>query len=366
MVRIALVVTDLENGGTPLRLARLAVGLRDAGVEVQVGCLAPPGPVSARLEAAGIRTFAAGASSAWDLPAVVRLGGWLRGFQPDVVHSSLMHANTAARLVCRALGIPVICSTVTIEVERPWHITVERLLAPLEDARVANSAAVAQHVVAEFGIPSEAVHVLPPLIAEARSEIVDRRSARARYGLPADGFVILWAGRFDAVKRIEVVVDVLGLLDANVRAVLAGDGPERGRIEKRVAARGLRERVRCTGWLERLDEVVAAADVLLLPSRTEGMPNVALEALRGGLPVIGSDIPALRALRAAAGAAFTLVSGESPEDFAVAVRRLIEQPELRAQQASAAREAGARLAQQNGIAATIALYQRVIAECGAR
>lgn len=360
-MRVALLVTDLENGGTPLRLARLALGLRDAGIEVEVGCLAPPGPVSGRLEGEGIRTFAAGAKSVWDLAAIVRLAAWLRGFEPDVVHSWLMHANTATRLVCRALRIPVICGTATIEVERRWHLTIERLLTPLEDARTVNSAAVAEHVESTFGIERARICVLPPIFAARADPAPDRARVRQRCGIPSDAFTLLWAGRFDAVKRIDIVVDVLGSVGELSHLLLVGDGPERPGIERLVAARRLAGRAHFTGWLNHLDEVVAAADLLIFPSRTEGMPNVVLEALRGGLPVVGSDIPAMREL-AAATDAIVLVASDSPEPFARKVGELQRESTRLAAMSQAAHAAAEKFAAADGIAAATRLYSEIIAQ----
>lgn len=320
-MRVALLVTDLERGGTPLRIARLARGLKECGVEVSVGCLAPPGPVSKSLDKSGIRTFACGACGAWDFAAIPRLARHLRLFDPDIIHASLTHANIAARLVGDWLGIPVVTSTATIEVERRWHRTIERLTAHLDAGHIVNSRALAAHVADAFQVALEHVYVTPPLI-ELPGPRAPRDEARRRFGLPEGSFVALWAGRFDPVKRVELALGAVELInDARVHLLLAGDGPTRRGIEDRASQGACREQIHFAGWLDDLTEAFSAADVLLFPSLTEGMPNTVLQAMAFGLPVVCSDIPATRELAGEYGR-LRLVAGDDARNFASALREL--------------------------------------------
>src|SRR5262245_23746419 len=178
-LRVVLLVTDLQRGGTPLRLAGLARGLKAAGVDVHVGCLAGRGPVSEELEAAGIPTFACGAKNARSFWALLRLIGHLRRIQPDLIHATLPHANVAARLVGGYLGIPVVTSTATIEVERRWHRWIERRTAGWDRGHIVSSRALAEHVRTAFRVPAKRVHVVP-MSLERFPQLVDRATARAK------------------------------------------------------------------------------------------------------------------------------------------------------------------------------------------
>ncbi|TWT44025.1 putative glycosyltransferase EpsF [Phycisphaerae bacterium RAS1] len=319
-MRVMLLVTDLERGGTPLRLARLAHGLRELGVEVAVGCLAPPGPVSRELDADGIQTFACGAGSARDVAAILRLAGHVRRIRPDLIHSTLTHANVAARLVGFLLGVPVITSTATIEMERRWHAPVERLTAFLDRGHIVNSAALAAHVVQSFGRRVENVFVTPPLIATVGDRL-DRSVARAALGIEPSAFVLAWAGRLDPVKRVDLLIRCTELLESSTQLLIAGDGPDCGRIASLAAASPATGRVRLLGWQRDLSTLYSAADALVFPSRTEGLPNVVMEAMAFGLPVVASDIPPHREL-AGDSPRLALVGGEDAADWAAAVHRL--------------------------------------------
>lgn len=298
-MRVVLLVTDLELGGSPLRLARLSVGLRAAGVDVHVGCLARAGPVSTRLADQGIATFACDAAGRHDLGAIRRLVGHLRRIEPDLIHATLTHANVAARLAGEWCGIPVIGSTATIEVERRWHRWAERATAWMDAAHLVGSHAVANHVTRTFRIAPERVVVIPPSVSAP--ERTDRASARLRWKIPSDAFVWGWTGRMDPVKRVDWIIAAMGCLPGS-HLLLAGDGPERPRLEALAQANAaITPRVHFIGWQTDVGAVLSAADAFVFPSRTEGMPNALLEAMAYGLPCLASDVAVHRELAGADG-----------------------------------------------------------------
>ncbi len=359
-MRVVLLTTDLRPGGAPLRLARLARLLAARDVTVHVGCLSTRGPVSDALEADGIATFACDARDRFDLAAIPRLGRALAAIRPDLVHATLTHANVAARATGWALRIPVIGSTATIEQERSTHRVLERNTISLDAAHLVNSRAVRDHVCEAFGAPPERVYVVPPLVRTDAAQ-ADRNVARARLGVRSDAFVLGWMGRFDPAKRSQQVVACLakpGCEDA--LALLVGDGPLRDSAIAMAEYLGVRDRATFPGWLDRPWELLAAADVLLLPSLTEGMPNAALEALSAGIPVIGSDIPALREL-AEDGAPVLLAPQATAESLSRCVESLRQVPaELAARGARARRWAAARLDSGQAADATLDVYEQVL------
>lgn len=323
-----LLVTDFERGGTPLRIARLARGLAAAGIDVHAGCLAPPGPVSDDLAATGIPVFACHARSARNVAALWRLADHVRRIRPDLLHATLVHANVAARLVGLVEQVPVIGATATIEVERRWHGWAERLTGGLERAHLVGSPAVAEHVVRAFRRPRRCVHVVPPSL-DPWPQSVDRHTARATLGLPDDAFVVAWTGRFDPVKRLDLVVMCAErLADIPAWFLLAGDGPQRPPVERLLSHSPARPPVQLLGWRDDVPTILGAADAFLFPSLTEGMPNAVLEAMACGLAIVGRDIPALRELAGDEGR-LQLVSGDDPADYAAALRRLHENETLR-------------------------------------
>lgn len=119
--------------------------------------------------------------------------------------------------------------------------------------------------------------------------LVPRDDARRALGL-AHGPLLLFLGRLAPVKRPHLVIEALREIP-DARAVIAGDGPERARLEALAAEPGLAGRVTFLGRVdERQKELLLnAADVVMLPSEHEGQPLVLLEAMRVGTPVVATD-----------------------------------------------------------------------------
>ena len=124
----------------------------------------------------------------------------------------------------------------------------------------------------------------------------DRQAARARLNLPADGPVLLWIGSMVTVKATERLLRAAEQLTAtfpDLAVVLAGDGPRRPALQQDVnASPVLRDRVIFAGALshDALPDWYRAANLFVLPSRSEGVPNVLIEAMACGLPFVASDV----------------------------------------------------------------------------
>jgi glycosyltransferase involved in cell wall biosynthesis len=359
-MRVMLLVTDFERGGTPLRIARLARALHAAGTEVHAGCLAPRGPVSDDLQAAGINTFACDAEDARDFLALKRLSQHARRLQPDLIHATLLHANVAARLVGVVQRIPIIASTATIEVERPWHRALERATAGIERAHIVNSRAVAEHVVRVFGLSRRRVFIVPPSL-DPWPERAERLAARASLEIPEHEFVVAWAGRLDPVKRLDLLVRCAEIMTTiPARFLVVGDGPDRGRLEQMLRLSNAARTVHLLGWQAAIGPILSAADAFLFPSLTEGMPNAVLEAMACGLPVVASDIPVLREL-SGGDERCLLVGGDKPKDYVDRLMELRDDPTLRAKLGQHAAEwARSHLDPQRTVDAVLRIYHRVL------
>lgn len=364
MPRVLLLVTDLQPGGTPLRIVRTARALPGFGVEPVVGCLAPRGPLSAVLEGAGIETFSCDAGHRGDVGAVFRLARHIRRTDPDLIHATLFHSNLAARLVGRLdRPRPIITASATIEVERPLHRLGETLTRAWSDWHLANSNSVARHLRDDLGFPPERLVVMPNAVDVERIAAAApvRRDA---VGLPPDRPVVLWAGRMDPVKRLDALIDALDRIREVVpfALVLAGDGPERSRVEALVAGRAWARDARFLGWVPELAGWLKAADLVVAGSLTEGMPNVVLEAMAAGRCVVAADIPACREV-ITSGQTGILVDADRADRWHDPIRRVLGAPaERRRLGAAASRFVRERFALAPAVAELSAFYSRVLAE----
>ena len=103
---------------------------------------------------------------------------------------------------------------------------------------------------------------------------------------------LLFVGRLAPQKGVDILLNALALISTGWRLRIAGDGPEREHLSALATTLGLADRVTFLGWTQRdaLPELYRSADVFVFPSYDEGMPNVVLEALASGLPIVATRI----------------------------------------------------------------------------
>jgi glycosyltransferase involved in cell wall biosynthesis len=161
-------------------------------------------------------------------------------------------------------------------------------------------------------------------------------------GLQLGEAFVLFAGRLEPSKNAEALVRALPLLSSSrpFRAIFCGDGPARGQIEALLVAHGLTSRVRLAGYTSNLWSLMKRASVLVSPSRFEGSPNVVLEAMACGCPLVVSDIEAHRELLDATTA--ILVSPDEPHAIARGIEAVLTDPDAASRRVAAARSRAER------------------------
>src|SRR5581483_4158475 len=151
-------------------------------------------------------------------------------------------------------------------------------------------------VLARAGVPRRRLQLIP--IGTPRPDVVmDRAAARQRLGIAPDAFAVGAVGRLVPDKGLDALVQALGELPdprRHLRLVVAGSGSMRGALEA-LAVERLQERAVFLGFVQNPGLVYAAIDLLVIPSRVEGVPLVLHEAASYGVPVVASDLPGIRA-----------------------------------------------------------------------
>ena len=140
--------------------------------------------------------------------------------------------------------------------------------------------------------------------------------------------VIVSIGRISPEKGQMDLVEALGIVRAQggkVSAILVGDGPDRARVWERVCELGLQDSVSLTGYLSNPERVLEEADLMVLPSHTEGLPNVVLEALAMQVPVLATSVGGTPEI-VTEGETGRLVPPRSPEALAAAIRAFLTDP----------------------------------------
>ena len=353
-VRVLYLVTELEPGGAERQLAALASGLDRKQYDPAVAGLAS-GALAKPLREAGVPVFSLGARGAADLRVLPRLKRLLEEVQPDLLHTFLFHANVAGRICARLakLDCPVVAS-VRVEDPRCLHRWGESATARWADAFVANSDAMGIFLRKDLRIPAGKIAVIPN--AALQLPPVQPGAFRKRLGLSTDAPLIVGVGRLDRQKGFDLLIAAVARLTPKPALALVGEGPERTRLEAQ--ARKLGVALHLPGRLDSAAEALADATLVALPSRWEGMPNVALEAMGLGRPVVGTRVGGIPELLE--GGAGILVPPEDPAALAEALDDLLANPPRATALGGAARSKVRRYSVENLVASHDALYRRLL------
>jgi glycosyltransferase involved in cell wall biosynthesis len=160
-------------------------------------------------------------------------------------------------------------------------------------------------------------------------------------GLPSEARIVLSVGRLSKEKGhaelIRAMPDVIGHCDFPVALLIVGDGPEQSRLERLCARLGLTEHVRFLGYRPDVSPYYAAADVFALTSHSEGSPNVLLEAMDAGVPIVATAVGGVGEM-IRNGEQGLLVRRGDVEEITHGIVTLLSNAELRGTLTSAARE----------------------------
>ncbi len=289
--RILYVITDLEVGGAERCLVRLATHMHRLGWRVAVCSLMPAGALAGQLAAAGIRCCQLGLTGWWHLPAAaMRLACLMAQFRPAIVHTFLFHANVLARLVARSLGVSAVVGSVRVAEPRRWHLAAETLTARLADRLVCVSRTVAEYMVERAHVPGRLIEVIPNGV-DVEHFAQAQPISREQLGVPADAPLLISVARLDEQKGWDTLLAALARASSAVPGVYlaaVGDGPLRGQLQRLAERLGIRDRLVLLGRRDDVPQLLRAADLFVLASRWEGMPNALLEAMAAGLPVLAT------------------------------------------------------------------------------
>jgi glycosyltransferase involved in cell wall biosynthesis len=335
-MKIALVQDRLRVGGTERQTVALARAFAAAGHDVLVITFRPGGPLSGDV-GAGVRHVALQPFDLhldWFAPGLVRA---LREFAPDVVQLMGRMANChGARLVGATPDARVVATFRTGKrIPFLYRRTLRRAAAV-----VVNSAEAARRIARDHGVEGAHVHVIRNALAAPAVPAGDARArVRTELSATADTVVFLCTAMLRPGKGHRRLMQAAAELPRDLAWALwvAGEGTERAPAEALARELGLEGRVRFLGLRRDTSDLYAAADVAVLASDLESLPNFLVEAQWLGLPVAACDV---------AGVGETFRPGESgllvPQGdhaaLAAAMTRLARDPALRARMAGAARE----------------------------
>jgi glycosyltransferase involved in cell wall biosynthesis len=313
-LRVAHVIAGAAMGGAELFFERLCLAERAAGDDV-LPVIKRDAARAGRLEAGGLAPVELDFRHVIDFWTKPRLARHLRRFAPRVVVSWMSRAS--------------------LHTPRGDYVLLGRLggfynLAHFRhcDHLVGNTHGLVAWMRAR-GWPERRTHYLPNFVTDQSG------------GVPAAEFagspkLLLGLGRLHTEKGFDILLRALPALP-DARLVLAGDGPERAALMRLAGALGVGGRVVFAGWRQDIAALLAAADVLVCPSRCEPLGNVILEAWSAARPVVAAAVEGPSEL-IADGVDGALFPSENPDALARVLAALLAAPERARAMAAAGRQ----------------------------
>jgi glycosyltransferase involved in cell wall biosynthesis len=184
----------------------------------------------------------------------------------------------------------------------------------------------------------------------------DRSQLERELGIPAELRLVVAAGRLVPVKNHALAIRALARVPEAALAIV-GTGPLRADLEREADTVGVGDRVAFPGYRPDARAVIGAADAVVLPSRSEGLPLVALEALAGGTPLVATSIRGVRELVDDSTA--LLVPENDEQALATALRAVLNDRALADRLAESGRRLAGRYTEEAMVEQFLALYERL-------
>lgn len=332
---VLLLITNFDIGGAERIYVQTAKSLADRGARVVAACLQwRSGRVADALAGTPVRVHDLGMSGKLDILALLRLARFLRRERVDVLYTFLIHSHIIGRIAGRIAGVPVILSS---QQNAGWETRTQRILNRVTarwcSAIVAVSKGVEQYLVTDVGIAPQKLRTI------YNSVDVDRFTPRAQLFNDPSRPVLGTVARLHPEKDYDTLLEALQQVQRThpgTQLLIAGDGPDRPRLEQKARALRLDGAVRFLGHLEDVRPVLAQLDAYVQSSHGEGFSVSVLEALASGLPVIatrvgGNDEAVLDNVCG------RLVEPRDPTALAEAISQILSNPGLARQMGVASR-----------------------------
>jgi glycosyltransferase involved in cell wall biosynthesis len=318
----------------------------------------PDEPLADRARAAGLEVVPCTPASEADPVAAWRLRREITARGASVVHAHTGHAVALAALA--TLGTParvVVTRRTAFALKRNWGTRWKYSRAHVV---IAISRAVAAALEAG-GIPAGRIEVIPSGIDLARAFVPATAATLAALGVPPGVPLVVQVAQLQWEKDPVTFVEAVAVARREVptlHALLVGEGPLRGEVERRIAVLGLTSAVRLAGYRTDADGLLAAATVATLSSAQEGLGTVLLDALSLGKPTVATRAGGIPEI-IVDGVSGLLAPARDPAALGAAIARAIRDAPLAARLAAGGRARAAEFSVERTTERTIAVYERL-------
>jgi glycosyltransferase involved in cell wall biosynthesis len=324
--RILLLSTSLGMGGADRQILYLAQALIANHYAVRLVSMSPLEEMGREGLGAGLDIVSLDMRRGHaDWKALRRLVALLRDWQPHLLTSFMYHANIMGRLAGRSAGVPLIVTSIRNErlgtSAREWLM---RATNWMDHCCTTNSEQVARSLRRRRVLPAGKLRVIPNGVDVARRATPpERLRTRNELGLGPSEFLWLAVGRLLPQKDYPTLLRAFQpLATTPSRLAIVGRGPLLPDLQQRARELGVESRVMFLGVRSDVEALLSAADGFVLSSAWEGMPNVVMEALAAGVPVVATQVGGVTEL-VEEGESGLLVRPRDPEALSQRMRELM-------------------------------------------
>lgn len=305
-MKVIHVIKITSIAGAENHLLRLVAGLRKREIDAQIIMLTesarPMTEFIAEAKRREIPIHRVVIRRAVDLSLIRLLRDRFRELKPEIVHTHLQHADLHGIAAARLAKVPVIITSRHNDNafrRRPLIKQLNYVLWRLVDAGIAISNSIARFAVEVEGAPAHKIHTIYYGLSfnpDPAERAAARQTIRRELGIDSNDLVVGIVCRLVRQKGVEYGLRAFSHIVQDfpsARLLIAGDGPLRRSLEAMVISLNLQRKVQFLGWRDDVPRLMAAFDVLLVPSLWEGFGLVILEAMAQRVPTIGSAVSAI-------------------------------------------------------------------------
>jgi len=367
-LKVLQVMDHLAYGGGQFSLKGIVENVDSEQCEMFVCELRPnPPAVAIKGKFIGLRY------GRYDPRVIFAIASLCKKYRIDIMHPHLPKAiisSLAANIICKCPVVVHIRGAVfsqemgRLSLFLYWRLL--KLLRKRASVFIANSNATANKLVERIKIRPDRIIVLhnPVDFSVFKPQPGSRNHLRKMYGIDERDTVLGYVGRLHKIKGVDLLIKAMSILlerDRNYFLLLAGDGPERTRLETLVSRLGIADRVKFLGMRDDVPEIMSTFDISVIPSRHEPFGRVAAELMRMKVPIVTSGAGGLSEL-VTDGETGLVTRENSPEEIAAAVERLADDEELRRQLAQRAYEFSERFDIKAHVKEIEKIYMELIEE----
>lgn len=349
-------------GGQEKRILTEATGLLERGHYVAIVCRKHSKIINEATKH-GIDAHYLPLKKPYDILTIIRLAKFLKANRFDIVNTHSGIDSWIGGIAAKIANIPVLIRTRHLNI--PLRKNIFNFIHYLPDIYITCGENMRENLINRCGFSADKVVSIPTGVIPAFFKTIRKPEIKLKYGLSKDSIVIANVGILRSVKGHEITLKAVRKVIKtflNAKFLIVGDGPRRRELEDMVKNLGISEYVIFTGFVENIPEIYSLADVAILSSWSEGVPQGLLQAMAAGIPVVATKVGGVPEVVVNDETGILVKAGD-PESFAKGIIRILKNTSLSLRLAENARNIVAeKYSVSNMLNKLESLYQDLLKE----